>query len=252
VSGLLIKYIFKAALRDRLILSLITMLIIGASLSVFFGSSAVIEQDRFTIVFAGGALRLIGIMGLVLFVTSFLRRSAESRDIEFLLTRPIGRVEFILSYALGFAGLAVCTGLAQTLFMYGLGPHLFNAGTMLWCFSVILENIIVVIVGMFFALVLSSAASASMVTFAFYVLGRMMGEILGIIDSGKAQTAEALEFTMQVVSVLMPRLDLMGQTSWLLYGYDGGISYGFLLAQAAVFCVLVLMASLIDILMRQF
>ncbi len=252
MSGLLVNYILKAAVRDRLLISMVLMLIMASSLSVFFGSSAIIEQDQFTLVFAGGGLRLIGIMALVLFVVFFIRRSFDSRDVEFLLTRPIGRVEFIISYAAGFSLLAILVGLSQTLCLYILGPHLFNQGTFLWCASLIAENIIMVNIAFFFSMFFQSAAIAAMGAFAFYVLGRMMGQILGIIDATKAGSEGIMEYAMQMVSAIMPRIDLMGQTSWLIYGYEGGVSLTFLFTQCAVFVVLVVIAALIDLVSRQF
>ncbi len=252
MSSLLIQYVLTAAVRDKLIVSLIVLFILAASLSVFFGSSAVTEQDQFTLVFAGSTIRLCGVMGLVLFVVFFMRRSFDSKDVEFLLSRPVGRVEYLLSYAAAFSLIGALTGMSQGVAMYILGPHLFSQGTALWIVSIIIENIIIMNVALFFAMFFASAASAAMSTFAFYVLGRMMGQLLGIIDTNKADASEAMEFTMQVVSVLMPRLDLLGQSSWLVYQPDVQTNIAFVIIQGAVFVSLVLSAALLDLLKRQF
>lgn len=249
----LVKYVLTAAFRDRLILSLIIMLLLGSSLSVFLGSGAVTEKDYFSIVFAAGGLRFLGVIGLVLFVVFFIRRSFEGRDIEYLLSRPIGRVQFLMSYAGAFSILALALTLAQGLCLYIIGPHLFGGGHVLWLASILVENIIMVNTALFFSMFLTSAASATMATLGFYVLARMMGQILGIIDQGpKFYNLEILETAMQVISSITPRLDLMGQTSWLLYGPAGDISYSFVFVQGIVFAALVLMASMIDLVRRQF
>ncbi len=253
MSWPLIKYVLKAAFRDRLVLSLIILLLLGTSLSVFMGSAAVTEQDYFALVFAAGSLRFLGIAGLVLFVVFFVRRSFESRDVEYLLSRPISRVEFLLSYAFSFSMLAVTLGVVQGLCLYIIGPHLFGPGTMLWVVSAVVENILMVSVALFFSMVLTSAASATMATFAFYILARMMGQILGIIDGGsKIYNLEFLEIIMQGISSVMPRLDLMGQSTWLIYGPDVSVGYGFIFAQGTVFAALIILASLIDLVRRQF
>ena len=249
----LIKYVLRAALRDRLILSLVILLVLGTSLSVFMGSAAVTEQDYFALVFAAGGLRFVGVAGLVLFVVFFIRRSFEARDVEYLLSRPVGRVEFLISYAASFSLLAIGLGAAQGLCLYIMGPHLFGAGTMLWVSSMVIENILMVNVALFFSMVLTSAASATMATFSFYVLARMMGQILGIIDSGsRGYDLKILEVIMQGISSVMPRLDLMGQSTWLIYGPDANLGYGFIFAQGFVFAALILLASLIDLTRRQF
>jgi hypothetical protein len=52
--------------------------------------------------------------------------------------------------------------------------------------------------------------------------------------------------------MLMPRLDLMTQTSWLIYGPGDVIDYAFIVMQALVFIALVLIASIIDLVRREF
>ena len=249
----LILYVLKAAIRDRLVLSMMAAMVMGCSLSVFLGSSAVVEQDQFSLAFASAGLRLTGMIGIVLFIVFFIRRSIDSRDLEFLLSRPVGRIEFLLSYAAAFSLIAIMVTLAQTLGLYIMGPHLFGEGAILWCISIMIENIIVANTAFFFALFLSSAASASLSVIGFYVLGRMMGQILGIIEAGgTGQITKILEQAMNFISIITPRLDLMGQTSWLIYGPQGDVGLGFLLIQGFIFCVLVLTAALLDLTRKQF
>ena len=108
-------------------------------------------------------------------------------------------------------------------------------------------------VAFFFSMVLTSAVSASLITIAFYVLARLMGQILGIMDQGADTTIIAiLEMVMNIVSIFIPRLDLMGQSSWLLYGVDGAVNLSFIIGQGLVFCILVFGATMVDFIRRQF
>lgn len=252
MSAHLIQYVLIAALRDKLVLSLSIIFILCASLSVFLGSSAITEQDQFTLVFAASTIRLAGATGLILFVVFFIRRSFDSKDVEFLLSRPISRIEYLLSYSAAFSLIGALTGLSQGLAIYILGPHLFSDGTFLWIISIMVENILIMNVALFFAMFFSSAATGAMVTLSFYVLGRMMGQFLGIIDANKNTSHESVEFTMQVVSVLMPRLDLMGQSGWLVYGAGDSVTVLFIVFQGVFFSGLVLGAALLDLAKRQF
>lgn len=249
----LIQYVLKGALRDRLLLSLLLLLVLGTSLSIFTGSSAAVEKIQFTQVFAAGGLRIIGIAGLVLFVVFFIRRSFDARDVEYLLSRPVGRMQFLLAYAAGFSILALMTGVAQALCLYFLDMKNFDSGAFLWSFSLIVENIIMVNTALFFAMFLSSPVSATMSVFGFYVLSRMMGQILGILTlTAQSGIMEGLAYTMQLVSVVTPRLDLMAQSSWLLYGAESGVGYGYISLQGILFSALVLSATMIDLVKRQF
>lgn len=248
----LIRYVLIAAIRDKMLLAFLLMILVGCSLAVFLGSAAVIEKDRFAVVFAAGGLRIASVMALVLFVIFFVRRSFDGKDIEFLLSRPIGRIQFILSLACGFSIQAILLSLAVGAAVFAIGPHLIGTGHYLWVSSLIIENIIMVNTALFFAMYISSAATAAMATAAFYILARMMGQILGIVDSSLVDSYGAASMAMQMVSALMPRLDLMGQTSWLLYGYEGQVGFLTIALQGCVFCFLVLSATLLDFTRRQF
>lgn len=249
----LISYVITAAIRDRLIVGLCILLAGAVSLSIFMGGAAITEQDRFVAVFSAGSIRILNIVGLVLFIVFFIRRSFETRDVEFMLSRPIGRTQLVLSYAIGFSLIAVFMGVVSGACIMALSPHLISAGHGLWILSLIVENIIMVNVALFFSMILTSAASCAFATFGFYVLARMMSQILGIIDSDKGVLdADVLEFTMQVISALMPRLDLMTQTSWLVYGPTEKIDAVFILVQGAIYTSLILCAALVDMRRRQF
>ena len=68
MSTLLISYVLRAAVRDRIVISLLVGLVAGTCMAIFLGSSAVIEGAQSGAVFIGAALRVVGILGLVLFV----------------------------------------------------------------------------------------------------------------------------------------------------------------------------------------
>lgn len=248
----LIQYVLIAALRDKMVMSLILILMLGSSLAVFLGSAAITESDQFTAVFAAGGLRICSVLSLVLFTVSFVRRSFDSKDIEFLLSRPINRLSILFSYACAFSFLAVLMSCAVCFAVYAVSPHMFNNGYLLWGLSIVVENVIMVNTALFFSMYLSSSATASLVTFAVYVLGRMMGQLLGIVDSTLVEGTGLYAMALQVVSVITPRLDLMGQTSWLLYGVGDNIGFIEVLLQGLLFSFLVLLAACLDFVRRQF
>ena len=253
ISPSLIRFVITAAIRDRLIIALFLLLIMAISMSIFMGSAAITEQDQFLAVFSAGTIRIINVIGLVLFIVFFIRRSFETRDIEFLLSRPISRIQVIVSFAAGFSIIAAILGLVSGICVMALSPHLYSDGHLLWTLSLMVENIIMVNAALFFSMILSSAASGAFAVCGFYVLARMMSQILGIIDSNKMSTAmEPLEVVMQTISAIMPRLDLMAQTSWLVYDVDQQIGYGFVITQGVLYAGLLLLAALIDMQRRKF
>lgn len=254
MSSLLTGYVLRAAVRDKIVISLLLAMLAGTCLAIFMGSSAVIEGAQSGAVFIGASLRVVGVLGLVLFAVFHIRRSFEHKDVEFLLSRPISRVQFLLSFSAAFSLMAAIVGIAEGICLSVIMPEPFMPGTLLWVTSIVVENIIMVNVAFFFALVLSSAVSGALASLGLYALARMMGEILGIIDAGTGVMPgiEFISAVMKMISSVMPRLDLMGQTSWLIYGPDGTVGYGFLLLQGLVFTALVISAASIDLLRRKF
>ncbi len=249
----LVRYVLLGALRDKLLLSMVLIYILVTSGSLFFGSSAILEQIQFALVFTSGSLRVAGVLGLVLFIVFFMRRSFESKDVEFLLSRPVTRLQFILSYSGAFSMIALLLGAASGLILYAISPS-FTAGHALWVLSICVENIIMANIALFFAMVLTSASAGVLATLGFYVLARMMGQLLGIILATQNNDfiGRTMEYIFQIVSMIIPRLDLMGQTSWLIYPPSSEITAGFILLQGFVFTGLVLSACLFDLKKRQF
>lgn len=272
ISFPLVHYVLTAALRDRLMVTLALMIVLGASLSVFLGSSAVVEQQSFAVVFGSGGLRFLGVIGIVLFISFYMRRAFENKEVEFLLSRPISRMCFLFSHAAAFIVLAVAVALCVSASVVIVGhPDAF--GLLAWGGSLVAEYIIMAVAALFFSMVLSSASGSALACLGLYVLCRMIGSILGI--SGIA-TDDVLTLVlgkvMEVISVVIPRLDLIGQTGWLIYGtadissldiseQASGFTLnfmrimgvgGFIVAQGAVFCGLLLTAASFDFLRKRF
>jgi hypothetical protein len=122
-------------------------------------------------------------------------------------------------------------------------------------------------------MVLSSAAGSALAALGFYALSRMVGVLLGIMDLPPANWVFAvLGSVMKLISILIPRLDMMGQTTWLVYGAGGagGIKFmqdagayasavvghlglaGFIGLQGIVFVGLLLAAASYDFMRKQF
>jgi hypothetical protein len=253
MSWNLVKYVIKAAVHDRLVISMFSLIVVATSLSIFMASSAVTETDQFALVFAAGGLRMTSVVGLVLFVVFHMRRSFDTKDVEYLLSRPISRVSFIISHAVAFSFIAFIMAIIVIAAVVIVSPNAFSMGHILWGASLIAEFIIIVNVALFFSMVLTAATSGALAVLALYVLGRLMGQLLGIIESGiDAANLEIFSNIFKLISMVIPRLDLMAQTSWLIYEPDGTVGYLFIVIQLVVFSSLVICASIVDLVRRQF
>lgn len=272
ISIHLVKYILTAAARDKLMMTLALMILLGAAVAAFMGSASITEQGGFALVFGAGGLRFLGVAGIVLFCCFYIRRSFENKEVEFLLSRPVSRLSFLFSHAAAFALLAalVAAAVAAAVLMLGR-PDL--GGLLLWAVSLAVEFAIMAVAALFFSMVLSSAAGSALAALGFYTLARMVGVLLGITSEAPANWFFAIiGSAMKLISIAIPRLDMMGQTSWLVYGVEGagGIKFlpeagayailmmehlgltGFIAVQGVFFTGLLLAAAAYDFMRKQF
>jgi len=254
ISLPLIGYVMKAALRDKLFIALLIMIVCGTSLSIFIGSSAVVESRQFALVFAASGLRFASIIGLILFVVFYIRRAFDTREVDFLLSRPLSRPAFILSHSLAFTLLAIIVAIPVCLAVLWVAPERWSYGAFLWGASLIVEFIIMANAAFFFSMVIASAVGGAMSILGLYVLSRLMGQLLGIAAAGVSlKGGELLVNVMHVISLIVPRLDLMAQTTWLVYGAAGDhVNLAFIILQGIIYTSLLVTAALVDLVRRQF
>lgn len=250
------RYIVLTAVRDRLILGLSLALLGAILIASFLGDASFMEGRETALTFAGFSTRLILIAGLVLFVCFHVQRSFENREIDLMLSRPVSRTQFVLITWAGFSGVAIFLALlaAVLLPIAGMPPR---GALALWTGSLLLESLVMVAAALFFSLSLRSAVAAVMASFGFYLVARMEGFLLGVVQADwNSRAVDALgdvvSNAIYVVGLVMPRLDLFGQTWWLAHGVgevDGIVP---LLAQAGVYLPLLLAAAVFDFRRRRF
>ncbi len=245
-----IRLVMLTAVHDRLFGLFFGLLAVSTALSVVLGSAMVIEQSQAAIVFGAGAGRMILIIGLTIFAAFHIQHLIESRELEAILARAISRQRFVLAYWLGLSGLVIILAGA-----FGVTIALIDGATsaaFMWAASLILECIIVQSVVLFAGLMLERATPTVLFTLGFYVLTRLMGYFIGIRDTATDSLVTVLaKRGLDVVMLLVPRLDLFTQSRWLVYA-DAPIDLGFLAVQTVLFPAMVLVAAMFDLGRKQF
>lgn len=254
------KYVILSCLRDKTALTLIGLFVFIILISLFLGSTAVIESGPFSLAYGAGLLRLAGVAGLALIVTFSVRRLFEMKEADFILACPVTRPQFTISVTAAFGVIAFILSLLVSLVVLALFWGAVNLeGMVLWSGSIVIEYVLMSAVSVFFAMVITSGAGCVLIIFGFYILSRMLGQLLSIA-SGMFSEMSATSFIMSissnildVLSYFIPRLDLLAQSSWLLYGLDG-LAHNILVIwlQAVLFIFIFLTATVIDTRKRQF
>lgn len=251
----ILKYILLTAVRDRLYVGIFIILLAALGVSSIVGGTALVEQSEATMVYIAGSSRMIFIIGMILFVCFYVRRSFENREVEFVLSKPIARHNFILAYLLGFilVALLIIIPLVILLFFINANP----LGLFYWGLSLLLESIIIIAFSLLAALILKSAVSAVMASLGFYVISRMMGFFVLTIKipeqiSDVATYDRFLKAVLKVISIVFPRLDLYGKSEWLIYGVINYSDIFIILGQSLIYIPLMIFMAFYDFNRKQF
>ena len=222
-------------------------------IGMLIGGAAIVEKRELSVVYVATATRLIMVVGLVLFVCFHMRRSFESREVELMLSRPLSRTAFVFAHVISFILLAlIATVIAAIVVGFVAQPE--PVALLRWSLSLWLECCIMVLTALFFSLALPSAVANVLACFGFYVLSRMIGLLTGIAQStsGDNLALRLVGQAMEAISIIIPRLDLFGQTSWLIYGVGGEIGFSVIAIQALVYAPLIIAAAVFDMKRWQF
>ena len=245
-----IRLIMLTALRDRLFTGLFALLAVTLGLSVFLGATSVAEQLQTAVVFAAAAGRLILVLGLTIFAAFHIQALFETREVEAILARAISRGQFVVSYWLGLAALAVIVASA-----FGIAIIFFagwSAAACMWAATLVAECAIVLAVTLFAGLMLERATSTVLFTMGFYALARLMGFLVAIRETTTSSFfSDIVKFSLDAVLLFIPRLDLFAQTQFLIYA-DSRVDAAFSIVQTGLFLALVLAASVFDLKRKQF
>ena len=248
----LLNDLLRVALCERLLLTVLAALVASAALAAFLGSTALVEQREFAAVLAANAGRLLVVLALVLFTCFHVRRAFDSREVDLLLARPISRRDFVLAYAamliLAAALMAALAGLAV-----GLIARPGLAAFAWWTLSLFVEAMVVAVAALFFALALGSAVASALACLGLYALGRLIGLLGGIAaaQSHAGPLERALDQLIGVLALVLPRLDLLGRSVWLVHGVGDPGQIATSLLQGALYALLLGAAASFDFARRQ-
>lgn len=248
------KYILLTGIRDRLYIGLFITLIAAFSLSIFLGSTALVEQQQMTAAYIAGSSRAILAIGMILFVCLNVSRAFENKEVEFIISKAISREKFVLGYLLGFlisAFLIFIPLIVAILFVTKAD----KLGLLIWSATILSELLIIISFSLLASLILKNPFSAIMASFGFYIISRLMGVFVMAINLPQ-NIAEAqghlLGSSLKFLSALFPRLDLFGQSSWLSYGIIDFSNLKIVFFQSLIYIPLMIFMAFHDFKKKQF
>ncbi|MFM9966972.1 MAG: ABC transporter permease [Burkholderiales bacterium] len=252
-SLIIAKITLLEAVRSRLIWVALIALGVAFGVAQFLTQVAMIEVQQIQTAIMAALLRATGVFLIAAFCITSLTRESNDKITELFLSQPASRAEYYLGKIAGYAAVAVFLAVGFSIPLVIFAPILQVA---LWCASFAGELMVVAAIGVFCAISLTHVTAAFAATAAFYLLARSVSAMQVIaaapIAAEPSWTDDVLKWILDGIALLMPSLDRMTLTSWLLDQAPTGGEIAQLLAQTLAYLILIGAATMVDLYRRNF
>jgi len=215
-------------------------------LAAFLSQVALTEARALQLAVIAALLRACAVFLVAVQVSTSVMREVNDKGLELMLSLPLSRASHYLGRLAGFVLIAAALALvfASPLLLWA------SPGVVaLWAISLALEGALVAAAALFFAMTLAQPVPAIAATAGLYLLARSMAAIQAIaagplVDPSLAN--QAARFGVETVALLLPRLDTVTRTDWLLYGAPGATTFLAAMTVLGVYTALLAIAGLFD------
>ena len=247
------RYTLLEALRNRLLMLALILVAAGLVFAQFLQQVAITESNQIQAALLAALLRVGAVFMLAGFVVTSMVREFNDKIMELILSRPLRRSSYFLGKLAGYAGVALALAAIFSLPLALFAP----AGRVaLWSLSLACELLLVTAFALFCVLTLTQVMSALAAVAGFYLLARSISALqimaANPLSDGLSLGQNLVNFVIDAIAFLLPGLDRMTQTGWLIYGAPAAAEIVQLLAQTAVYVLLLCGAALFDLQRKNF
>lgn len=227
---------WREAIRDRVYLALLFFAGVILLSSQVLSPLALGEGGRVTRDFGLSALTVFGVLVTILVGTGMVHKEIERKTIMTLLSKPIGRGEFVVGKFLGLllTLLLIAAGmLALLLGVLALRGDGFDRAVCLAALLSLGELVLMTAVAIFFSTCASPALSG-LFTFATWIVGHFSTDLKEMAEAG---AAGGLGGVARLVYYVLPNLELFNARAEAAHGVAPAagqflLAWGYLLAYA--------------------
>ena len=215
-------------------------------LAAFLSQVALTESRTLQLAIVASLLRAGAVFLIAVHVATSVLREINDRGLELTLSLPLPRPAVYLGRLGGYVLCAVLLALAFSALLLLWAPP---AAVALWGVSLALETALMAAVTFFFAVSLAQLVPAIAAAAGLYLLARSMASIQAIADSPLAMPTvghDIARWGVDLVALLLPRLEAVTRTDWLLYGPPDARSYALGIGGLVVYTALATAAGLFD------
>ena len=245
-AAILARSVVLEARRGGLPWLVLGALGVALTLAAFVSQVALTESVALQLAVFAAVLRACAVFLITAQVTASALREIEDKGLELVLSLPISRAAHYLGRLAGFTA---CGAFIALVFA---APLLFwapPAAVGLWALSLACETTLIAAAALFFAMTLAQFVPALAATVGLYLLARSIGAIQAIAQGAFAEASPAsriAQHAADAIALVMPNLDDMTRTAWLLYETPAAGAYAAALAGAGIYIALLIAAGLFD------
>ncbi|MEZ5738532.1 MAG: ABC transporter permease [Burkholderiaceae bacterium] len=249
VIGVIARHAIRETLRGRLPVAWIGMLAVLAAAGFFLDALSLVEHETVVLSVLAPLARLAAVLITATFVIAGVSREFTDRNIDMMFAAPVPRHAWVLGRFAGYTLLAAGTALMAGLPLLLQSPVL---ALLTWTLSLLAELVMVAGIALLITISLVRVPIAMLAFGALYGCARVIGVIQMLdranVDEGQSPFSVG-GMLIDGLAALLPRLDLLTRTDWLLDGFTGSIVSLLTpaLGQSLLYSAIVLLAATIDV-----
>ena len=215
-------------------------------LSAFLSRVAITESIALQASVAGALLRFCAVFLVAMHVVASVAREANDKGLELALALPIARPAYYLGKLGGFAATGALLAFTFALPLLAWAKP---AEVAAWGITLAAEAALVAAAALFFATAMTQTLPAIAAAAGLYVLARVIPAMQAIARGPLTEDSpaqQAARWLVDAVALLLPRLDSVAQSDWLLYGAPPAGDLALALVGIALYLVVLAAAGLFD------
>jgi ABC-type transport system involved in multi-copper enzyme maturation permease subunit len=251
VVASLAKAALLEAFRNRILWLAAVVVVAAFGIAQFLNQVAMTESREIQAALLAALLRVAAVFILATFVITSMLRESSDKVTELLLSLPVPRATYFFGK---FAGYALVAAVLALIFALPLALFSHPGGLAAWAVSLFCELLIVTAMSVFCVLSLTQVVPAFAAVAGFYLLSRSMAamQIIAGAAVDPTLTDRVVNAIVALIALLLPALDRMTQTAWLLESAPGAQTILSLLTQTAIYLMLIGAAALFDLYRKNF
>ena len=245
-AAILARLVLLDARRGGLPWLALAGLALALLLAGFLSQVALTEARSLQLAVVAALLRAVAVFLVAVQVSASVVREMNDKGLELMLSLPLGRSSQYLGRLAGFALLAAALAVV---FAAPLLVWATPGAVALWAVSLALEGALVAAAALFFALTLAQPVAAIATTAGLYLLARSMAAIQAIAAGPLVEPSlanQAARLCVDGVALLLPRLDAVTRSEWLIYGAPDASGFMSAMGALAIYIALLAAAGLFD------